>query len=132
MEPRNDKPLTDASSADASLAHELRTRLARKTPPADFTARVLARVGREAPRAPSAAPVRVFPRPRWALAGALAASVAAAVYLSRETALRTPSPEAEAETQLLLSLQLAGEKFNKARDAVLRPGLKNPPEENPR
>ena len=133
MEPRKDKPATDPSSADASLGYELRARLARKTPPADFTARVMARVAQEVKDEKTApAPARSFSRPRWVLSGALAASLVAVVFATRDGAFRTPSPEAEAEMQLLLSLQLAGEKLNKARDAVLRPPRKNAPQENER
>ena len=133
MEPRKDKPVNDPLSVDASLAYELRTRLARKTPAADFTARVMAAVAREATdgkKAPAA--VRTFPRPGWVVAGALAASLAAAVFVSRDSVFRTPPPETEEETQLLLSLQLAGEKLNKARDAVLRPPGKSAFQENAR
>jgi negative regulator of sigma E activity len=133
MDPRNDKPLSDASFADASLAHELRSRLARKTPPADFTARVMERVERDAmSENPAPAAVRAFPKPRWVLAGALAASLAAVVFVAREGIFRASPSETEAETQLLLSLQLAGEKINKARDALLRPPRENAPWENER
>ena len=133
MDPRDDKPLTEQSSADGSIAQELRSRLARKTPPADFTACVMARIERDAMSDHPVPPaVRAFPKPRWVLAGALAASLAAAVFVAREGVFRTPLPEAEAETLLLLSLQLAGQKINEARDAVLRPPQENAPREDER
>ncbi len=133
MDRRNDEPLTELSSADGSIAQELRSRLARKTPPADFTARVMARIERDAMSDHPAPPaVRALPKPRWVLAGALAASLAAAVFVAREGVFGTSSSEIEAETQLLLSLQLAGEKINKARDAVLRLPQENAPREDER
>jgi len=92
----------------------LRETCARKTPPADFTAAVMRRVrARELPNK--------HPRLRWAMAGAIAASLFVGVYMSRQPA-PIVSPDADgADVQLLLSLQIAGAKLNKARDALMRP-----------
>ena len=153
MEPRGNKPMNDKSLnderplrrndislADVSLADELRNRLTPKMPSADFTARIMARVREQSPLDSITRPARnglsaifsnVFPRPRWALAGALATALAAVVFVAQDGLVRKP-PGSEAEAQLFLSLQLAGEKFNKARDAVLRPPRKNARLENER
>ncbi len=101
------------------LEDSLREVYARKTPPADFTARVMLRVR-------SAKPPKKHLRLRWAMVGAIAASLFVGVYVSRQ---RAPivSPEADgADAQLLLSLQIAGAKINKARDALMRPAGQEP------
>ena len=95
------------------LEDSLREVCARKTPPADFTATVMRRVR-------SAAPPRKHPRLRWSMVGAIAASLLAGVYVSRQRAPVAPAEADSAGAQLLLSLQIAGAKINKARDAVLR------------
>ena len=96
------------------LEDSLREIYARKAPPADFTARVMRRVR-------AAEPPKKHFRLRWAMVGAIAASLFVGVYVSRQ---RAPivSPEADgADAQLLLSLQIAGAKINMARDALMRP-----------
>ncbi len=96
------------------LEDSLREVCARKTPPADFTARVMLRVR-------SAEPPKKHLRLRWAVAGAIAASLFVGVYVNRQ---RAPivSPEADGvDAQLLLTLQVAGAKINMARDALMRP-----------
>ena len=96
------------------LEDSLREACARKTPPADFTARVMMRVR-------SAEPPKKHLRLRWAMVGAIAASLFVGVYVSRQ---RAPivSPEADGvDAQLLLTLQVAGAKINMARDALMRP-----------
>ena len=101
------------------LEDSLREVCARKTPPAGFTARVMLRVR-------SAEPPKKHLRLRWAMVGAIAASLFVGVYVSRQ---RAPivSPEADgADAQLLLSLQIAGAKINKARDALRRPAGQDP------
>ena len=97
----------------------LRETYARKTPRADFTAAVMQRVRSEEPP-------KKHPRLRWAMVGAIAASLFVGVYVSRQ---RAPLviPEADgADVQLLLSLQIAGSKLNMARDALLRPSEQSP------
>lgn len=94
------------------LEDKLREAFARKAPPPDFTAGVMERVR---------TPARKHPRLRWTMVGAIAASLLVGAYVTTRERPQV-SPEAmEAEAQLLLSLQVAGEKLNKARDRVLRP-----------
>ena len=101
------------------LEDSLREVCARGTPPADFTARVMARVR-------SAQPPKKHLWLRWTMAGAIAASLFVGVYVSRQRAPMA-GPEADgADVQLLLSLQIAGAKINKARDALMRPAGQGP------
>jgi len=97
------------------LEGELRHSLERKAPSADFTGRVMGRVRAE----PRSSRVRLA---RWGLAGAIAASMLAAVALQQRQARLDRERAEEARDQLVYSLQLAGSKFNKARQAVLNIG----------
>ena len=94
---------------------ELKEVLARREPPADFTARLVRRVRAKPP--PPSLPWR------WVAVGAMAASLSLGffVYAERQAAVAQ-----QAETDLVLSLQLAGMKINQARDAVLRPRVQEP------
>ncbi len=95
------------------LEEELRRSLERRAPAGDFTARVMGRVrgDRRWQRSP------LF---RWALAGAIAASLVAGIFLQqRQERIQRERAEAARE-QLILSLQIASAKFNKARQAVLQ------------
>ena len=124
----------------ARLEDELKILLTRKEPGADFTAAVMRRV-RESGAAPAAAIefpaerasvlTRLIPRRRWAIVGAVAAALAVGVFVGQrhnQQAKRHLAELQAAETreaqqagqELMLSLQLAGVKVNKARDAVLR------------
>lgn len=124
----------------ARLEDELKISLARTEPGADFTAAVMRRV-RESGAAPAAVVefpaerpsvlTRMIPRRRWAIVGAVAAALAVGVFVGQRHSEQTKRHLAEmqaAETreaqqagqELMLSLQLAGVKVNKARDAVLR------------
>lgn len=124
----------------ARLEDELRVALARKEPGADFTAAVMRRV-RESGASPAAVVefpmerpsilTRLIPRRRWAIVGAVAAALAVGVFVGKRHNQQVKRHLAElqaAETreaqqagqELMLSLQLAGVKVNKARDAVLR------------
>ena len=101
------------------LEDNLRQVCARKTPPANFTAGVMQQVRlEEGPKK--------HPRLRWAMVGAIAASLFVGVYTTRQRA-PVVSPEADgADVQLLLSLQIAGSKLNMARDALMRPSEQSP------
>ena len=124
----------------ARLEDELKVALARKEPGADFTATVMRRL-RESGAAP--AKVTAFPaerrsmesrgisRSRWAMVGAIAAALAVGVFVGQRHSQQSKREMIEmqmAETreaqqagqQLMLSLQLAGVKMNKARDAYMR------------
>jgi negative regulator of sigma E activity len=94
---------------------ELKEIFERQNPAADFTARVMAQVRAE----------RVRKKPvilRWAAVGALAASLTLSVYVSRQRErTRVQQRAVQAEAQLIESLQIAGMKIGKAREAVLRP-----------
>jgi hypothetical protein len=94
---------------------ELKEMFGRQNPSADFTARVMTQVRAE----------RVRKRPvimRWAAVGALAASLMLSVYVSKQRERTRVQQRAEqAEAQLIESLQIAGIKIGKAREAVLRP-----------
>jgi len=124
----------------ARLEDELRVSLARKDPGADFTAAVMRRV-RESGAAPAAViefPAerpgvlrRMIPRRRWAMLGAIAAALAAGVFVGQRHSQHTERQLAEMQAaemreaqqagqELMLSLQLAGVKMNKARDAYLK------------
>ena len=93
------------------LEQQLRRTLGRESPPPGLARKVMARVRAE--RRPKAS--RVW---RWALAGAVAASLAVGVYM-RHAAVERARGES-ARDQLLLSLQIASSKVNQARQAVLR------------
>ena len=97
---------------DDRLEEELRRSLAAGPPSPGFTAGVMARVRKERrwTRAPLA---------RWALAGAIAASMIAGVALQQRSA-RLERERAAARDQLLLSLEIASAKFNKVREVVLQ------------
>lgn len=127
----------------ARLEDELRVSLARKEPGADFTAGVMRRL-RETGASP--APVaevtefpasrgnivtRLIPRSRWAMVGAVAAALAVGVFVGERQNRLAKQHLAEMQAaemreaqragqELILSLQLAGAKMNKARDAYLR------------
>jgi negative regulator of sigma E activity len=98
-----------------SLHDELKEIHERQNPSADFTARVMAQVRAE----------RTRKKPtvlRWAAVGALAASLTLSVYVSKQRQQTRVQQRAEqAEAQLIESLQVAGIKIGKAREAVLRP-----------
>jgi hypothetical protein len=95
---------------------ELKEIYARQNPSADFSARVMTQVRAE--RGVRKKPVIL----RWAAVGALAASLTLSVYVSRQRERTRVQQRAEqAEAQLIESLQIAGEKIGKAREAVLRP-----------
>jgi hypothetical protein len=92
------------------LEHQLSRTLRRKLPSPGLAGKVMARVRAE--RRPKGSKVW-----RWALAGALAASLAVGVYV-RQAAVERARAES-ARNQLLLSLEIASSKVNQARQAVL-------------
>ena len=57
---------------------------------------------------------------RWTLVGAVAASIMVGVFVQQRRAPAGPSEAEIAEAELLMSLQVAGAKINKAREAVLQ------------
>jgi hypothetical protein len=93
------------------LEHELKNSLRRQSPSAGFTERVMARARLERRSGWS-------PLARWAVAGALAASLLAGVFL-RQRQLRMERVQAETAAQVLFSLQIASSKIDQARQAVL-------------
>ena len=94
---------------------ELRKALARRTPPAGFTSRLMEEVRAE----PRTRRVRW----RWVAAGAMAASLSLGVFMQKQHSDRLALIEArQAEAELMMTLQLAGIKINQARDAVWRSG----------
>ena len=124
----------------ARLEDELRISMARKEPGADFTAAVMRRV-RESGSSPAEVVefpaeranllTRLIPRRRWAIVGAVAAALAVGVFVGQRHNQQAERHLAELQAaearearqageELMLSLQLAGVKVNKARDAVLR------------
>ena len=125
-----------------TFEQELRRRLARREPASDFTARVMAAIPAERPSGNVIEMPRRFRR-RWALVGAVAAALAAGVFVwqdevaEREAAREraelarqaTPS-DVEAEAQILETLFLTGAKINQARTTVwgaAPPERANPP-----
>ena len=102
------------------LERNLRRLLARRPAPPGFTAGVMASLENEASPAKPAGWAMVG-RWRWPMVGALAASLAVGVYFQQRRAGQAAAAE-RAAGQLLISLQIAGTKINKAREAVLRPG----------
>ena len=98
-----------------------------RDPERGFTNRVMERVRAEGSGV--AEPVKMTPagRPviwRWAVAGAMAASLAVGVYVQQDRVRQAGVvADEQAADELMLSLQLAGKKLNKARDAALRRGL---------
>ncbi len=110
------------------VENELRVIYARRDPAPSFTGRVMQRVRAERARAPQ--PITKLPNEkrarekpviwRWAVAGAMAASLAVGVYVQQGHVRRAGAiADERAADQLILSLQLAGNKINKARDAAL-------------
>jgi hypothetical protein len=95
------------------LEEELRRILARRPPPAGLTARVMRQVRAQPHRS------RV-PLKRWAVAAALAAALLGGAYGWRRQAHYERRHAQEAGDQLLLSLQIAGSKVEKAREVVLQ------------
>ena len=113
------------------LERSLRRLLARRPAPPGFTTRVMASLENETS---SAKPLgwAMAGRWRWPMVGALAASLAMGVYLQQRR-VGVSAGEAEqaaaaeqAAGELLISLQIAGTKINKAREAVLRSGGETP------
>ncbi len=113
------------------LERNLRRLLARHPAPPGLTARVMASLENETS---SAKPLgwAMVGRWRWPMVGALAASLAMGVYLQQRRA-EVSAGEAEqaavaeqAAEELLIALQIAGTKINKAREAVLRSGGEMP------
>ena len=124
----------------ARLEDELRVLLARKEPGADFTSAVMRRVREsgappatvtEFPAERRGAVKRAIPGGRWAMVGAIAAALAMGVFIGERHSRLAKRQVAEMQAaemrqaqqageELMLSLQLAGVKVNKARDAVLR------------
>lgn len=102
---------------------ELKLRMARRAPSADFTARVMAGVDALADRAkaPVELPVRKPARGpwafRWATVGAMAASLAFGVLAVRQQRAERRAAE-QAEAQLMESLSVAGTMVSQARDKV--------------
>lgn len=98
------------------LEEELSRCLRRESPSLDFTARVMKGV------CARRRPVALWRR--WALSSALAASLVTVVYIRHEAAERARAESAK--SQLILSLQIASSKINKAREAVIRSAREDP------
>ena len=105
------------------LERNLRRLLARRPAPPGFTARVMTSLENEASPAKSMGWAMVG-RWRWPMVGALAASLAVGVYFQQRRVEQVAAERAAG--QLLISLQIAGTKINKAREAVLRLGGESP------
>ena len=108
-----------------ALERNLRRLLARRPSPPGFTARVMAGLESETPPAKLVG-WAMAGRWRWPMVGALAASLALGVYFQRRVEISSgeanqAAAAEQAAEQLLISLQIAGTKINKAREAVLRP-----------
>lgn len=124
----------------ARLEDELRVSLARKEPRADFTAEMMRRVREsgagparltEFPVAKPRLVTRIVPRGRWATACAIAAALAMGIFIGQQHGRDAKRQLADMQAAEMLqaqrageaimhSLQLAGVKMNKAREAVLR------------
>jgi hypothetical protein len=119
MAPRDDRLTSDELR---EVENDLRAIYARRDPAPSFTSRVMERVRAETARAPE--PIKKLPRQkpviwRWAVAGAMAASLAVGVYVQQGRVRRAGAiADERAADQLMLALQLAGNKINKARDAA--------------
>jgi hypothetical protein len=119
MAPRDDRLTSDELR---EVENDLRAIYARRDPAPSFTSRVMERVRAETARAPE--PITKLPREkpviwRWAVAGAMAASLAVGVYVQQGRVRRAGAiADERAADQLMLALQLAGNKINKARDAA--------------
>lgn len=95
---------------------ELRAALGRREPPGDFAGRVMARL--EPARLDAPAKVRPLPRRRWqpAVAGAIAAGLAAMTLGVFE--YREYQRGLEAKQQLMFALELTAQKLHVAQDKV--------------
>ena len=119
MAPRDDRLTSDELR---EVENDLRAIYARRDPAPSFTGRVMERVRAERARAPE--PITKLPREkpamwRWAVAGTMAASLAVGVYVQQGRVRRAGAiADERAADQLMLALQLAGNKINKARDAA--------------
>jgi hypothetical protein len=124
MAPRDDRLTSDELR---EVENDLRAIYARRDPAPSFTSRVMERVRAETARAPE--PITKLPNEkrarekpamwRWAVAGAMAASLAVGVYVQQGRVRRAGAiADERAADQLMLALQLAGNKINKARDAA--------------
>ncbi len=99
------------------LEGELERMLERRNPPGEFTERLMSRVRGERRR--------VLPAWRWAAAGALAASLLVGVYVERRQARLERERAGAVRDELVLGLEIAGAKINKARRAVLNLGTED-------
>ena len=122
MEPGDDELMGEELRGVES---ELRGTYARRKPEPGFTERVMERVRVEGGRASE--PIRKRPARhplvwRWAVAGAMVASLAVGVYIQQDRNRRAGIEDERAAEELMLALQLAGQKINKARDVALRHG----------
>ena len=106
-----------------ALERNLRRLLARCLAPPGFTARVMASLESETPPAKPGGWAMAGGW-RWPMVGALAASLALGVYFQQRRVEQVAAERAAG--QLLISLQIAGTKINKAREAVLRLGGESP------
>ena len=95
---------------------ELRQALSRRTPPADFTERILGEIRAE--------PRHRWKGWRWAAIGTMAASLSLGVFAWKERSDRQALVADQQAEDILLALQSAGGKLNLARDAVLRSGTR--------
>ncbi len=122
MEPRDDELMAEELRGVES---ELRDAYARRQPVPGFTERVMERVRVNGDHASE--PIRKRPERhplawRWAVAGAMAASLAVGVYIQQDRNRQAGIEDERAAEELMLSLQLAGQKINRARDVALRHG----------
>ena len=111
MEPRDDELMAEELRGVES---ELRDAYARRQPVPGFTERVMERIRKRPERHPLAW--------RWAVAGAMAASLAVGVYIQQDRNRQAGIEDERAAEELMLSLQLSGQKINRARDVALRHG----------
>ena len=106
-----------------ALERNLRRLLARRLAPPGFTASVMASLENETSSAKPGGWAMAGGW-RWPMVGALAASLALGVYFQQRRVEQVAAERAAG--QLLISLQIAGTKINKAREAVLRLGGESP------
>jgi hypothetical protein len=114
---------------------DLRKALGRKEPSAEFTAKVMARVGQPATeaarsRTPSVLPMRRLMVVRWVAAAGLAASLIAAVGLQQYQHRQEQARAERAQRQALLALQITTEKLDHVFHKTSRISAPNPGRDN--
>ena len=112
---------------------DLRSALRRKEPPADFTAKVMARLGeRPSGKTPAIRGKKGFPwlhwpvTVRWATAGALAAMLVVAIGLYQYQHNQEQARAERARQQTILALQITTQKLDHVFQRASRMPEQNP------